>query len=211
MDQLELAALVCSRLCHDLVSPVGAISNGIEILAEENDPDMRAQTLAMLEDSAEIATAKLQFFRLAFGAGGGFGATLDLREAERTVRAFLGRGRTAIEWTSDLAEAPKDIVKTLLNLALVVGEGLVRGGTLAITIQKSAAEISLVIKADGKRFIVSDKMQSALAGELNPSDLEPKIIPAYIAYSISQTLSGKIDVPRINDTGITITASLPTI
>ena len=87
MNPVELASLLCSRLCHDLLSPVGALNNGIELLADEQDPEMRERCLELLSESARASANKLKFFRLAFGAGGGFGDEIDTREA-RTALAI---------------------------------------------------------------------------------------------------------------------------
>ena len=72
MPDLDFAALLCSRLCHDLVSPVGAINNGLEILEEEKDASMREAVVDLITKSTQQTANKLQFFRLAFGAAGGF-------------------------------------------------------------------------------------------------------------------------------------------
>ena len=76
--RIDLASLLCSRLCHDLLSPVGALSNGLELLSSEDDPEMRDRCVELLEQSATISTNKLKFFRLAFGAAGGFGERVEV-------------------------------------------------------------------------------------------------------------------------------------
>ena len=90
MNAIELASLLCSRLCHDLLSPVGALNNGLELMADEQDPEMRERCLELLAESAKASASKLKFFRLAFGAGGGFGEEIDTREA-RTALEYAGQ------------------------------------------------------------------------------------------------------------------------
>jgi histidine phosphotransferase ChpT len=85
ISQTDLAAMLCSRLCHDMLSPVGALANGLELLAEEQDPEMRARCMELLEQSARISTDKLKFFRLAFGAAGGFGEAIPIDEAKASA------------------------------------------------------------------------------------------------------------------------------
>jgi histidine phosphotransferase ChpT len=85
MSELEFAALLVSRVCHDLVSPVGAVVNGLEVLEDERDAAMRADALKLVVSSAEQATARLQFARIAFGAAGSAGAELDLNEVGRSI------------------------------------------------------------------------------------------------------------------------------
>ena len=70
LDPMDLAALLCSRVCHDVISPVGAIVNGLEVLEDEDDPSMRDVALELIKKSARSASARLQFCRLAFGAAG---------------------------------------------------------------------------------------------------------------------------------------------
>src|ERR1700675_4974685 len=89
MNDLDFAALLVSRVCHDLVSPVGAVVNGLEVLEDETDIGMRADALRLVAASAEQAAARLQFARIAFGAAGSAGAELDLREVGRMVCGLL--------------------------------------------------------------------------------------------------------------------------
>ena len=98
MDDLKLAALMCSKICHDLISPVGALSNGIEVLADDDDPEMREHAMTLLETSAAQATAKLKFARLAYGSSGSKGIEIDLREAEAAIRELLGGKKINIRW-----------------------------------------------------------------------------------------------------------------
>ena len=117
---LELASLLCSRLCHDLLSPVGALTNGLELLAEEKDPEMRKRCFELLEQSARISADKLKFFRLAFGAAGGFGEMVPVAEPRALIDALVGNnGRITVNWALGGDALPKPAVKTLLNLSLI--------------------------------------------------------------------------------------------
>jgi hypothetical protein len=98
MGELEFAALLVSRVCHDLVSPVGAVVNGLEVLEDERDATMRADALKLVTSSAEQATARLQFARIAFGAAGSAGAELDLNEVGRTVQGLVRGGKVKVDW-----------------------------------------------------------------------------------------------------------------
>lgn len=119
VSALDLASLLCSRLCHDMLSPVGALSNGLELLADEKDPEMRQRCFELLEQSAKASADKLKFFRLAFGAAGGFGEQVPVNEARPLVDALVGaNGRVAVNWMFGVDSLPKPAVKTLLNLAL---------------------------------------------------------------------------------------------
>ncbi|MEO6360235.1 MAG: histidine phosphotransferase family protein, partial [Sphingomicrobium sp.] len=131
MKSVDLASLLCSRLCHDLMSPVGALNNGLELLADEQDPAMRDKCLELLGESARASANKLKFFRLAFGAAGGFGESVDTREAHSALSGLFGpERRIELGWIVADSKLPKGAIKLLLNLALIAGDALVRGGRL---------------------------------------------------------------------------------
>src|SRR5438876_8149334 len=112
MKSVDLASLLCSRLCHDLMSPVGALNNGIELLADETDPDMRDKCLELLADSARASANKLKFFRLAFGAAGGFGEDIDTGEAHAALAGVFGaERRIELGWMVGGGKLPKGAVK----------------------------------------------------------------------------------------------------
>src|SRR5215831_18957046 len=132
IEALDLAALLCSRVCHDLISPVGAIVNGIEVLEEEKDEATKEFALDLIKKSAGTASAKLQYCRIAFGAAGSAGAQIDLGDTQTTARGFLEDDKTKLEWNLPKALLPKNRVKLLLNLLLMAGQAIPRGGTLTI-------------------------------------------------------------------------------
>src|ERR671929_929705 len=107
LSALDLAALLCSRVCHDVISPVGAINNGLEVLEDEADEQTRVFALDLIRKSARQASAKLQFARLAFGAAGSAGAQIDLRDAETVARGFLDGDKVVLEWTGGGGALPK--------------------------------------------------------------------------------------------------------
>lgn len=193
MSSIGFAALLCSRLCHDLVSPVGALSNGVEILAEETDEDMREQVIQLLEQSARQTSNRLQFFRLAFGAAGGFGARIDPREGEKAITAFFAGSKVALDWRLDMPSIDKDAMKLLLNLALLAGEGLIRGGTLVIGNSGAEEAEEIVIAADGERYLFSDTARAALAGDIDESALEPRTAPAYLAGIVAREIGAQVE------------------
>ena len=151
----DFASLLCSRLCHDLLSPVGALNNGLELLADEHDPEMRQRCLELLNESARASANKLKFFRLAFGAAGGFGETVDTREAQAAIEGLFGDNhRVNVGWMVDDPVLPKQAIKVLLNLALIAGDALIRGGQLDIGAEMHAGQIEIVVRADGARIVL---------------------------------------------------------
>jgi histidine phosphotransferase ChpT len=129
---LDLAALLCSRICHDLISPVGAIVNGIEVLDEDKDEETRTFALDLIKKSARQASAKLQFCRLAFGAAGSAGAQIETGDAENAARGLLEDDKLKIAWNLPRELRPKNQVKLLLNMMLIAAGAVPRGGTLTV-------------------------------------------------------------------------------
>ena len=153
MNAIDLASLLCSRLCHDLLSPVGALNNGIELLADEQDPEMRERCLELLSESARASANKLKFFRIAFGAAGGFGDEIDTREAQAALQGLYGpERRIELGWMVPDAKMSKGATKLLLNLAMIAGDALVRGGRLDVGAEGSGASLEMVIRAEGPRI-----------------------------------------------------------
>jgi histidine phosphotransferase ChpT len=155
---IEFASLLCSRLCHDLLSPVGALNNGLELLQDENDPEMRAQCMSLLADSAQASADKLKFFRLAFGAAGGYG---DASEAKAALEGIVrGNARVAFGWLVDQPELPRGATRILLNLALIALDALVRGGRLDVGVEAD----EVVVRAEGPRLVIDAEIRQLLEG-----------------------------------------------
>lgn len=165
LGDLELAALVSSRICHDVINPVSAISNGLEMLGEEPDEAMREAAMELIRKSAAQASAKLQFARLAFGAAGSAGAEIDLRDAEKVAREFLaGSGKHQVTWQGPAATLQKNKVKLLLNLVALGAMALPRGGTVAVEIAGTPPDISVIVRAKGDRARLADEVTGLLTG-----------------------------------------------
>ena len=193
VSNLDLASLLCSRLCHDMLSPVGALTNGLELLADEKDSDMRGRIVELLEQSAKTSADKLKFFRLAFGAAGGFGDLVPVEEARAVIDALVGNnGRIEARWALAGNVLPKPAVKTLLNLALIGIEALVRGGTLDIGAELRDGESEIVIRAAGPRIAFDPLVGKALDGTLAEADLSSRTAPAAMIRQLVESLGGEV-------------------
>ena len=148
-DALELAALLCSRVCHDLISPVGAIVNGLEVLDDNPKPEDRDFALDLIRKSARTASARLQFCRLAFGAAGSAGAQIDLGDAETMARGHIEDGKTKMTWNLPRLLLPKNRVKLLLNMLIIAQQTIPRGGTLTIDPVGEGEAMSFRVTAAG--------------------------------------------------------------
>lgn len=206
---VDLASLLCSRLCHDLLSPVGALSNGIELLRDEGDPEMRQRCLELLEQSARISTDKLKFFRLAYGAAGGFGDRVPTQEPRELVRALVANnGRIALEWAVPEETLPKPAVKVLLNLAAIGIDALPRGGQLDIGAESRDGATEIAVRAAGDRIAFDETIGAALDGSLPPGELSGRTAPASMIREIAQAAGGGLQY-ALTDESLVMGAVLP--
>jgi histidine phosphotransferase ChpT len=164
LDSLDLAALLCSRVCHDVISPVGAIVNGLEVLAEEKDAGMRDFALELINKSAKTASARLQFARIAFGAAGSAGSAIDTGDAEQVAKGFLNDDKTKLSWTGPRLLMPKNRVKLLLNLLVVAASCIPRGGSIDCIIEGDADHPTFRVTASGKAARIPHGVEASLAG-----------------------------------------------
>jgi histidine phosphotransferase ChpT len=162
---LDLAALLCSRVCHDLISPVGAIVNGIEVMEEDKDEETKTFALDLIKKSARVASAKLQFCRLAFGAAGSAGAQIDLGDAEKAARGLLEDGKTTLVWNLQRELLPKNRVKLLLNMLLIGATTIPRGGTLKVDpLRDGEGTPGFLVAASGLNARLTPNTVELLAG-----------------------------------------------
>jgi histidine phosphotransferase ChpT len=198
---LDLAALLCSRVCHDLISSVGAIVNGIEVLEEDKDEETKTFALDLIKKSAYQASAKLQFSRLAFGAAGSVGAQIDLGDAEKVARGLLEDGKTTLLWNLPRQLLAKNRVKLVLNMLMIAAGAVSRGGTLKVDPVAVGEEASgFVVAAHG----LNARLNPAVAELLTGSPAQPvdahAIQPLYagiLARDCGLTLSATSDAGTV--------------
>ena len=202
LGALDLAALLCSRICHDLISPIGAIVNGLEVLDEDKNEETKTFAMELIKKSAHQASAKLQFCRLAFGAAGSAGAQIELGDAEKVARGLLADDKTAIVWNLPRELLAKNRVKLLLNMLLVALACIPRGGTL--TIDPGTGGKGFRLTASGLNARLAEATVELLAGSpAQPVDAHA-IQPVYtgiLARDCGLTLSAAVE-----DNGIVLNA-----
>jgi histidine phosphotransferase ChpT len=209
MNAIDLAGLLCSRLCHDLLSPVGALNNGLELMADEQDPEMRERCLELLAESAKASANKLKFFRLAFGAGGGFGDSIDTREAKAALEGLFGADkRVELGWMVEEDELPKGAVKLLLNLALIAGDALVRGGRLDVGVERGEG-LEMVIRAEGPRILLDPALRETILNGSADGSVEPRAAGAWLAHSLAKDARGTINLSDPADEVLVMGVTLP--
>ncbi|MFN4087651.1 MAG: histidine phosphotransferase family protein [Alphaproteobacteria bacterium] len=196
---MKVIELVCSRLCHDLVGPVGAVNNGIELL-EDFDPSTAEDVLPLLQTSARQAWRRLDFFRLAFGAAGGR-ETWPMAELGRYAVGWFEGGKVILAWPDDAAVGTLEIAavqaKLLLHLALIAGEALPRGGTVTVAPPAGGSGDLLALRAEGRGAALHPRVEAVLAGE--DEDLDARSIPAHLALLLARSAGLALVVDRGTD------------
>jgi len=192
-----------------MLSPVGAMSNGLELLAAETDPEMRQRCLELLEQSAKTSTDKLKFFRLAFGAAGGFGDAVPVEEAQSVVDALVsGNSRVTLNWAIEGQSLPKPAVKVMLNFANIALDALIRGGTLDIGAEMRDGSAEIVVRAQGDRIAFDDNIGKALEGNMAPSDLSSRTAAAHMIALLAEETGGGLQYKR-DENALVLGAVLP--
>lgn len=208
MKEIELASLLVSRVCHDLISPVGALSNGVEVLADENDPVMRDHAIALIAKSAEGAAAKLKLCRLAYGSMGSAGDQVSLSDARDALEGFLKDSKTRLDWRAPAMLLPKDTVKLALNLAMAAMDTIPRGGVVRVTADSTPEGVQLVAACEGPMSRVTDELKLALAGEYQLSELDGRRVQPFFTGLVARDLGGSVSIGE-DGAAITLSAFVP--
>jgi len=208
-SQTDLASLLCSRLCHDMLSPVGALSNGLELLADEQDAEMRERCIELLEQSAKISTDKLKFFRLAFGAAGGFGEAVPVEEAHDVIAALAADAKDVeLNWAITEKTLPKPAVKVMLNLSQIGLDALIRGGSIDIGAELLDGNVEIVVRSNGDRIAFDETIGHALQGDLPASELSSRTAAAHMIALLAEELGGGLQY-KLTDNALVMGAVLP--
>lgn len=191
------------------MSPVGALNNGIELLSDETDPEMREKCLELLADSARATANKLKFFRLAFGAGGGFGEEIDTTEARTSLEGlFKAEGKIELGWVVEDEKLPKGAIRLLLNLALLAGDALVRGGHLDVGAERLDGRVELAVRAEGPRILLDPVLRETLATG-GGATVEPRAAGAWLAHSLAAEGGGALKLSDPASDVLMIGATIP--
>lgn len=189
MNELDFSALLVSRVCHDLVSPLGAVVNGLEVLDDERDAAMRADALKIVASSAAQALARIQFMRIAFGAAGSAGAELDLGEIGRLVSGLFAGSKIALSWEAAQEHWPKDWAKLLMNATLLGADCLPRGGSVKVTTGDMGAAPSFRIHASGAHARVLEEVEKAVRGDANSAQPDARGVQPFLTHKLARSLN----------------------
>jgi histidine phosphotransferase ChpT len=193
VSALELAALLCSRVCHDVISPVGAITNGLEVLADDDDPEMRAHAMDLITKSAAQASAKLQFARLAFGAAGSAGAELDLNDARAVAEGLMKSEKANLVWDAPHATMGKDFVKLLLNMILIGIAAIPRGGEVTLSVEGDLSTPTIRARSRGQAARIPEETAKFLGGRDPERFLDARAAQPYFTGLVARSLGLAIE------------------
>lgn len=195
LDPLDLAALLCSRVCHDLISPTGAIVNGLEVLEEkESDEETKTFALDLIKKSARTASARLQFCRLAFGSAGSAGAQIDLGDAHTMARAFIEDDKTKLTWNLPHVLLPKNRVKLLLNLLIIAGQTIPRGGMLTVDPVGEGESMSFRISAAGLNARIPQAVPGLLAGTSETGSVDAHAVQPFYTGLLARACGLEVEL-----------------
>ncbi|MGE0036064.1 MAG: histidine phosphotransferase ChpT [Xanthobacteraceae bacterium] len=195
LDALDLAALLCSRVCHDLISPTGAIVNGLEVLEEkQSDEETKTFALDLIKKSAKTASARLQFCRLAFGAAGSSTAQIDLGDAQSMARAFLEDDKTKLSWNLPRVLLPKNRVKLLLNMLIIAGQTIPRGGTMTVDPVGEGETMGFRIDCVGINSRIPQAIPGLLAGTSESGGVDAHAIQPFYTGLLARACGLTVDL-----------------
>jgi histidine phosphotransferase ChpT len=203
LSPADLAALLCSRVCHDIISPVGAINNGLELL-DEGGADEDAMNL--IRQSARNASARLQFARIAFGAAGSAGMLIDTGDAEAVAVAFLKNEKPELTWTGTRALLPKNKVKLLLNLILVANASIPRGGKLAVRLDDLETQPRFTLTTSGPMLRVPPKFLELHSGHKPEEPIDAHSVQPYYTLLLAREAGMEVSIHATADE-ITLSAA----
>ena len=206
LDSLDLAALLCSRVCHDVISSVGAIVNGLEVLEDESDASMRDFAFDLIRKGARQAYTRLQFARLAFGGAGSAGASIDLADAEQVARGMFQDDKVKLSWTAPRALMPKNRVKLLLNLLVIATNAVPRGGTIDVAVSGEGDASQFVLTSKGTNARVPPHVEELIAGAPESGTVDAHAIQPYYTGLVARAAGMSVALSRDGD-AVTVRAA----
>lgn len=206
----SLGALLCARICHDLISPVGALATAVEILDDESNSEMHEDALDLVRNSSRQAGAKLRYLRLALGAGGSAPGIIGIEELKTLTTDMYGEGKASIEWAAALTGLEKNAARSLLNLIMLAVQAIPRGGNLVISVNETPELSQLSLAATGPKARLDAAIAATLAGKAPQDGFDGRTIQPFYTGLIIRELKGTVSADIEGET-VTIQASLPKV
>lgn len=203
-----LAALLCGRICHDLVSPIAALTTALEVLDDEDNPDMHDDALALVKMSSRQASSKLQFLRLAFGSGGSAPGVMGLEMLKGLVDGLYSEGKVEIRWDNRVEGVSKSVARLILNMTMIAVQAIPRGGQLNIRVEDKGGATLLTFEAEGPKARLAESVSLTLSGKAPEDGFDGRTIQPFYTGMIARELKGRVDAIIEGET-VTFTAILP--
>lgn len=210
VDDLALASLLSSRICHDLAGPIGALSNGVGFLVGRAEGEDREHALEVIKDSARAAAARLQVYRAAFGAGGSMGEHVRASDYRDFFVEGFRSGRVSIDWQLGDEAVPSRAMRLLLNMALIAVEAMPRGGVARVGLLRQAS-LSLIVMAEGTKLRFESRAQGLVKrGDIvaGPAQLEPKEAPLLLTNRLAAQMGAELTF-GVEEARLALAATLP--
>ncbi len=205
LKELELAALLCSRVCHDVISPVGAITNGLEVLDDAADEEMQGFAMDLIKKSATRASASLLFARLAFGAAGSAGTERSLGELHEVATGFVESDKVSLNWDTPDGGLAKDIGRLLLNFLMIAQHAIPRGGTVEVKVTEPLDAPTMTVRCVGQGARIPERAGELISGEVAGSEIDARSVQPYFTGLLARRVGAKITVTEEDD-AVVITA-----
>ena len=205
----SLAALLSARICHDLISPIGALGTAIEVLDDEDNTEMHEDAMGLVRLSSKQAGAKLRFLRLAFGAGGSAPGIIGVKELKTLIAEMYEGGKAGIAWGESVDGLEKNTARLLLNLTMLAVQAVPRGGDVKITATESNGATTLSLAATGPKSRLDANVEKTLAGKAPEDGFDGRTIQPFYAGMIARELKGSVTALVDGET-VNFTAHIPT-
>lgn len=205
-----LSALMSARICHDLISPIGALSTALEVLDDDANKDMHDDALDLIRMSAGQASDKLQYLRLAFGAGGSAPGILSLEVLKKRVEGMYGAGKAKIEWATTLLGVEKNQARLLLNLIMLAVQAIPRGGVLTISISENEVETHMELKSVGPKSRLDPAIKLSLMGGAPEDGFDGRTIQPFFTGMILREMKGVLTTD-VTEEFVVLAATIPTV
>ena len=204
-----LAALLCARICHDLISPVGALGAALEVFDDDDNTDMRDDAMDLIRTSSRQAGAKLQFLRLAFGAGGSAPGIIAMSEIKKLSEGMYGEGKASLVWKVHTEGLPKAPARLLLNLMMLAVQAIPRGGDLTIEATDQGGMTRLNLTSQGPKARLADAIVATLAGKAPDDGWDGRTVQPFYAGMIAREAKGRVEARMDGDDRVIFTALMP--
>ena len=203
-----LSSLMCARICHDLLSPVSALGTAIEVLNDESNPEMHEEAIDLIKSSAGQTSGKLQFLRLAFGAGGSTSRQLGIDFLKTLVEGQYGGGKHSFIWNTKTSEVNKAYARILLNMLMIAVTSIPRGGEVTIEIEEKSGATILTLNATGLKARITDMITTTLSGRMPADGFDGRSIQPFFTAMLIRDVKGKVE-PMLSGETATFVVFIP--